>query len=110
MTWWRKEEQKFPIVATFAKWILRISTSQIEFEIIFSIVGVLKALRRCWLQTNNMDKLIFVHKNWPFDPHVGCLKPFDLPVVYEIKFDLTNELDAKFMDEMEHEKYVDGDL
>ncbi len=57
-----------------------------------------------------MDKVIFVHKNWPFDPCVDCLKPFDLVVIYETKSNLTNELDAKFVDEMECEEYAKGDL
>jgi len=57
-----------------------------------------------------LDKLIFVHKNWPSNLHVGCIKQFDLTINFEIKFDLTNELDTKFMDEVEREKYVDGDL
>jgi hypothetical protein len=89
---------------------LGIPINHIEFGRIFSIDGVLKALKRCWLQTNNLDKLIFVHNNWPSDLRVGCLKPFDLVVICEVKFDLTNELDVKFMDEMEREEYVDADL
>jgi len=57
-----------------------------------------------------VDKLIFVHKNWPSNPHIGCLKPFDLTIICEVEYDLTNELDVKFVDEMEREEYVDGDL
>lgn len=34
----------------------------------FSIVGVLIALWRCRLQTDNLDKLVLLVKNWPFDP------------------------------------------
>ncbi len=83
--------------------ILGIPITQIETEIIFSIVGVLIALRRCQLQTNNLDNLIFVHKNWPSNPHVGCLKPSNLATICEAEFDLTNELDVEFMDEMECE-------
>jgi hypothetical protein len=33
-----------------------------------------------------------------------------LAIVYEAESNITNELDAKFMDEMELEKHVDGDL
>ncbi len=57
-----------------------------------------------------MDKLIFVHKNWPFNPCAGCLKPSNLAIVCEVEFDLTNELDVEFVDEMEHEEYAYGDL
>ncbi len=57
-----------------------------------------------------MDKLIFVQKNWSSNPCVGCLKPYDLATSYEIKSDLKNELDVEFVDEVEHEKYVYGNL
>ncbi len=57
-----------------------------------------------------MNKLIFVHKNWPFNPHVGCLKPSNLVIVCETQFDLIDELDVKFMDEVECEEYANGDL
>ncbi len=97
-------------MVALARQILGISTSQIETKRIVSIARVLTRLRRCQLQTNNMDKLIFFHKNQPFDPCVGCLKPFDLVAIYEAKCDSTNKLDAKFMDEMEHEEYANGDL
>jgi hypothetical protein len=33
-----------------------------------------------------------------------------LVAIYEAKCDSTNKLDAKFMDEMEHEEYANGDL
>ncbi len=57
-----------------------------------------------------MDKFIFVHKNWPFDLHVGCLKPFDLATIYEAKSDLIDELDVEVVDEVECEEYANGDL
>ncbi len=97
-------------MAALAKQILGILASQIETKIIFSIVGVLTTLKRCRLQTNNLDKLIFVHKNWPFDLRVGCLKSFDLTIVCEAKFDFTKKLDAEFVDEVECEEYANGDL
>jgi hypothetical protein len=57
-----------------------------------------------------MDKLFFVHKNWPSDPHVGCLKLPNLAVICEAKLDLIDELDVKFVDEVECEEYANGDL
>jgi hypothetical protein len=97
-------------MVAFVRQILGILASQIEIERIFSIAKALTTFKRCQLQTDNMDKLIFIHKNWPFDPRVGCLKPFDLVVIYEAKYGLTNELDAKFVGEMECEEYANGDL
>jgi hypothetical protein len=87
-----------------------IPASQVETEKIVSIFGILTTLRRCRLQIDNLDKLIFVNKNWSSDLHVGCLKLFDLATICEVKSDLTNKLDVEFVDEMEHEKYADGDL
>ncbi len=97
-------------MAALARLILQILASFIEIEIIFSIVGILTTLRNCWLQIDNLDKLIFVHENWPSNPHVGCLKPFDLAVICEVKSNLTNELDVKFVDEVECEEYANGHL
>jgi hypothetical protein len=74
------------------------------------MVGVRTTLKRCQFQTNNLNKLIFVHKNWSSNPCVGYLKPYDFVIFYEIKFDLINELDVKFVDEVECEEYAYGDL
>jgi hypothetical protein len=84
--------------------------NQIETERIFSIVGIFITLGKCRLQTDNLDKLIFVHKNWPSNPHVDYLKPSDLTIICVAKFDLTNELDVEFVDVMEREEYTNGDL
>jgi len=89
---------------------LGILVSQIEIEIIFSIIIVFTTLTRCQFQIDNLDKLIFVHKNWPSDLHVGCLKPSNLADFCEVEFNLTYELDVEFVDEVKHEEYVDGDL
>ncbi len=110
LTWWWMEKQKFPIVLAVARLIFGIPASQVEIERIVSIFGILTTLKRCRLQINNMDKLIFVNKNQSFDLHVGCLKLFDLATICEAESNLTNELDVEFMDEVKHEEYVDGDL
>jgi hypothetical protein len=51
----------------------------------------------------NMDKLIFVHKNWLFDPWISYLKPIN--VACEAKFDLMVELETKFEDQINNEDY-----
>jgi hypothetical protein len=70
--WWEKHECRFLVVSFLAKQILGIINSQIQTECIFCLVGTLTSLRRCWLQYENLDKLIFVSQNWPNDPRVGC--------------------------------------
>jgi hypothetical protein len=52
--WWIYETQ-FLNVNIIAKQILGIPRSQIETECVFSLVGVLIALRRCRLQMDNLD-------------------------------------------------------
>jgi hypothetical protein len=61
----------FPIFAFLACQILGIVGSQIEIERIFSLVDILSNLRRCHLQTNNLERLIFMSKNWPNDFRAG---------------------------------------
>jgi len=54
------------------KWIVG---SQIEIERFFSLTWILTNLKKCCLQSNNLDKLNFVHNNWLNDLQIGC-KPF----------------------------------
>ncbi len=69
---WEKHESRFRTIGFFVKQILGIVSSQIEIEHIFSLAGILTSLKRCKLQTENLDKLIFVSQNWPNDLRVGC--------------------------------------
>jgi hypothetical protein len=50
---------------------LGIVGSQIEIERIYFLVDILTNLMRCHLQTNNLERLIFISKNWPNDFMVG---------------------------------------
>lgn len=58
----------------------------------------------------NLNKLIFVNKNWSFDPHVGCLKLSNIAVVCDAKSNLIDELEAKFMDEVEGKESPNANL
>jgi hypothetical protein len=78
LEWWVKHKSLFPIVAFVVRHILCIVGSQIKTKIIFSLVGIFTNLRRCCLQSNNLDKIIFISKNWPNDPRVGCSSPSSL--------------------------------
>ncbi len=44
------------------------------------------------LQSKNLDKLIFVSKNWPNDPRIGCKSPFSLANFIENDLNLEDEL------------------
>jgi hypothetical protein len=41
-------------------------------------MGILKKIKRCCLQLENLKKLIFVNKNWPSDFKVDCEPPSNL--------------------------------
>ncbi len=66
-----KYESLFSIVAFLAQHILNIARFLIETERIFSLVGIVTNLKRCHLQSDNLNKIIFINKNWPSDPRVG---------------------------------------
>jgi hypothetical protein len=46
-----------------AQQILGFVGSQIEIEMIFSLAGILTNLKRCRLQLENLEKLIFIRRN-----------------------------------------------
>jgi DNA modification methylase len=47
------------------------------------LVGIFTNLKRCHLQSNNLDKLIFVSKNWPNDLRVSCSSHTSLIMLVE---------------------------
>jgi len=98
---WEKHESRFHVAGFFAKQILGIVSSQIEPKHIFSLVGILMSLKRCWLQSENLNKLILVNQNWPNDPRVGCNMPSTLVEFIE-KDEIVEELE-----EFEREEIVD---
>jgi hypothetical protein len=51
-----QHEFKFHVVGFFAKQLLRIASSQIEIEHIFSLVGILKCLKKYRLQSEILNK------------------------------------------------------
>ena len=70
LAWWQDLKNQFPYCAFLAKQILGIPGSRFETEQIFSIAGVLTSLRRCRLQNENLDCLVYDSKNWPNDPRI----------------------------------------
>ncbi len=92
LQWWEKHENMFPIVGFCAKQILGIVGSQIETKRIFSLTRILTSFKRCHLQSKNLDKLIFVNKNWPKDPIIGCKSPSNLVDLIEINLKSLKEL------------------
>jgi hypothetical protein len=48
------------------------------------LVGIFTNLKKCCLQLNNLDKIIYVRKNWLSDPRVGCNSPCSLIELIEV--------------------------
>ncbi len=71
---------------------------KLTLEVGSALVGILITLWKCCLQMKNMDKLTFVHKNWPFDSWIGCLKHIDVASACEVEYDLMVKLEAEFED------------
>jgi hypothetical protein len=59
-------------------------------------------------ETKNLDKLIFMNKNWPFDLWIGCVKSTNLAYACEVESDLITELEVEFHDdEIDHKDFFD---
>ncbi len=70
------------------------------------MVGILINLRRCHLQTKNLEKLILVNKNKPNDPKIGYNSPSNLMKFLGKDVDLEEEL-KKFETEFERDEVVE---
>ncbi len=75
-------------------------------QFLFSLARILTNFRRCCLQTENLEKLIFVNKNWPNDPRIGCKSPSNLVEFLEKDVDLKEEL-KKFEGEFAQDEVVE---
>ncbi len=51
------------IIGSYVKQILEIVGPQIEIEKIFFLIEIFTSFRRCHLQSQNLDKVIFVNEN-----------------------------------------------
>jgi hypothetical protein len=68
----------------------------IETKRIFSLVEILTNLRRCHLELNNLNFLIFVNKNWPNDAKVNCKAPSNLVDLINSEINLKQEVKSSF--------------
>jgi hypothetical protein len=106
LQWWEQHESRFHAIGFLVKQILRIVSSHIETKHIFSLVEILVSLNRCWLQSKNLDELVFVSQNWPNDPRVECNMPSTLVEFIE-KDKIVEEESKEFEGEFEREEIVD---
>jgi hypothetical protein len=77
---------------------LEIAKSHIETKHIFSnLISILTNLHQCRLQINNLEKLFFVHKNWPHAPSLSCKGgPKSMVDMIELEIDLQKELEGEY--------------
>ncbi len=106
LQWWEKHESRFPIVAFLERQILGTIGSQIETERIFSLTRILTNLKRCRLQSKNLDKLIFISQNWHNDPRLRCKTPSNFVEFIEKDKIIEEELEETER-EFEKEEIVD---
>ncbi len=79
-----------PYHAIVYKCFLKIAKFHIETKHIFTnLTSILTNLHQCGLQINNLEKLIFVHKNWPHGPNLSCKGgPKSMVDMIELEIDL----------------------
>ncbi len=58
------------------------------------------------LQTENLEKLIFLNKKWPYDPIIRCKSPFNLREFLEMDIDLEDGLE-EFEGDFEKDEVVE---
>jgi hypothetical protein len=92
LEWWEKHKSMFSIVGFCVGQILGIVGSQIETKRIFSLIRIFIILKRCCLQSKNLDKLILVNKNWPYDPRISYKSPSSLVDFIENALNLEEKL------------------
>ncbi|XP_069105881.1 E3 SUMO-protein ligase ZBED1-like [Argopecten irradians] len=63
LDWWKEKEIFYPRVAKVAKKFLAIPASSVPSERVFSLAGNIVRKKRSQLSPENVDKMIFLHKN-----------------------------------------------
>jgi hypothetical protein len=89
----RKTWKYASYIGFYVKQFLRIIGSQFEIERIFSLDEILISFKRCHLQLENLDKLIFVNKNSSNDLGIDYRCPFRLVELIEIDVNLEEEFE-----------------
>ena len=64
LMWWSKRELLYPVLSKVAKKYLAPPASSVPSERIFSTAGTIVCKKRASLSSSNVDKLIFLNKNF----------------------------------------------
>ena len=64
LLWWKEQENKFPYLAKLAKKVLAIPATEVPSERAFSVAGLTVTKLRSSLDPQNVDNILFLHKNY----------------------------------------------
>jgi hypothetical protein len=97
-------------VTFLAKQILDIPMSQIVIEIIFNLARILIALQRCYLQVENLERIITIVKTWLDDLHINCMPNKTMKDYLKVEGSLADD-NYELIEEEKHfeDPSVDGD-
>ena len=65
LEWWKKNHERFPLIAKVARQLLCVPATSVPSERIFSTAGLIVSNLRSSLKPENTDMLIFLNKNLP---------------------------------------------
>ncbi len=85
---WQKHEAMLSTIGFLTWHTLGVVEFQIETKIYLLLVGIFTNLRKHLLQTENLEMLIFINKNWPNDLRICCKFPSNLLKFLEKNLDL----------------------
>ena len=63
LSWWQRNESRFPNISALARHLLSIPASTAELERMFSRAGVVAGPRRPRLQPKSATEVMFCHEN-----------------------------------------------
>ena len=64
LDWWQQRLSTYPRLSKIARKYLCCPATSVPSERLFSSAGNLINKKRCCLKAENVDKLLFLHKNW----------------------------------------------
>ena len=65
LDWWRKNKERFPALSNLVKKLFCIPGTSVPSKRIFSVPGNIVTKKRSSLKPENVDMLVFLHKNLP---------------------------------------------